>query len=62
MPIDINGLNYIIAIVNKINQSNKVTSTNPLTSERDIIVVIINLAKYPDIIFFSQPVTELNCI
>lgn len=49
-PIDTNGSNYMIGIINKTSKNN-VTSNNQITSKRDIIVVIINLTKYPDIIF-----------
>ena len=50
-PIDNSGSNYMIGIINKISKNKSIQTTRLTTSERGVIIIIINLAKYPDIIF-----------
>ena len=51
-PVDTNGSSEMIGVINKTSQNNKSLLTNILTaSERYVIAVIINLAKYADKIF-----------
>lgn len=51
-PEDTYGSNDMIGITNKTSHNNKSLPTSGLTtSERDVIAVIIKLAKYADKIF-----------
>lgn len=48
-PVDTNGSNDIAGVTNKTSQNNKSLPTTSLTaSERYVIAVIVNLAKYAD--------------
>ena len=45
-PVETNGSNYMVGILNKTSENNKSPQiTTSTTSERHVIVVIINLAK-----------------
>lgn len=53
----------MIGTINKTGKNNKsLQTTRLITSERDVIIIIINLAKYPDTMFIHFPSLWTNLL